>query len=61
MTCSHADENCPFIPGTEKRIPLNYEDPKAFDDMPEEAEMYDQRSMQIASELLFVFGKIKRS
>uniref|UniRef100_UPI004049CC6B protein-tyrosine-phosphatase n=1 Tax=Fulvivirga sp. TaxID=1931237 RepID=UPI004049CC6B len=59
MTCSHADENCPFIPGTEKRIPVRYEDPKAFDNMPEEAEKYDERSMQIASEMFYVFSKIK--
>jgi arsenate reductase len=60
MTCSHADENCPFIPGGEARIPVRYEDPKAFDDTPEEAEKYDERSLQIASEMLFVFSKIVR-
>lgn len=59
MTCSHADENCPFIPGTEKRIPVRYDDPKAFDDTPEEASKYDERSMQIASELFYVFSNIK--
>lgn len=59
MTCSHADENCPFIPGTEKRIPVQYEDPKAFDDTPLEAEKYDERSVQIASEMFYVFSKIK--
>ncbi len=59
MTCSHADENCPFIPGTEKRIPVRYEDPKAFDDTPEEADRYDERSLQIASEMFYVFSKIK--
>lgn len=58
MTCSHADQNCPFIPGTEKRIPVQYEDPKAFDDTPEEAEKYDERSVQIASEMFYVFSKI---
>src|SRR5690606_13808540 len=26
MTCAHADENCPVIPGTENRIPIRYED-----------------------------------
>ena len=36
MTCAHADENCPFIPGAEQRIPMRYKDPKAFDDTPEE-------------------------
>lgn len=60
MTCSHAEENCPFIPGTEKRIPVRYEDPKAFDDTPEEAAKYDERSLQIASELFYVFSKIKK-
>ncbi|MEQ8474304.1 MAG: protein-tyrosine-phosphatase [Marinoscillum sp.] len=58
MTCSHADENCPFIPGTEKRIPVRYNDPKEFDDTPQEAEKYDERSMQIASEMFYVFSKI---
>lgn len=58
MTCSHADENCPFIPGAEARLPIRYEDPKAFDDTPEESEKYDERSRQIATELFFVFSKI---
>lgn len=59
MTCDHADENCPFIPGTEQRIPVRYEDPKAFDNTELEAEKYDERSMQIASEMLYVFSSIK--
>ena len=59
MTCDHADENCPFIPGTEQRIPVRYEDPKAFDDSEVEAEKYDMRSMQIASEMLYVFSMVK--
>ncbi|MEJ6566682.1 MAG: protein-tyrosine-phosphatase [Flavobacteriales bacterium] len=59
MTCSHADENCPFIPGAEKRIAVRYEDPKAFDDTPEEAHRYDERSLQVASEMFYVFSKIQ--
>ena len=59
MTCSHADENCPFIPGTEQRIPVRYEDPKAFDDTELEASKYDERSIQIATEMFYVFSKIK--
>jgi len=61
MTCSHADDNCPFIPGTEKRISVNYEDPKAFDETPQEAEKYDERSVQIASEMFYVFSQINKS
>ncbi|HSJ67529.1 MAG TPA: hypothetical protein VK921_07635 [Anditalea sp.] len=58
MTCSHADENCPYISGAEERIPVRYEDPKAFDDTDQEAEMYDSRSLQIASEMNYVFSRI---
>jgi arsenate reductase len=61
MTCSHADENCPFIPGAEIRIPVRYEDPKEFDGLPQEAAKYDERSLQISSELFYVFSKIKRT
>jgi arsenate reductase len=58
MTCSHADENCPFIPGTEHRIPVRYEDPKKYDDTSEEASRYDERSLQIASEMFYVFEQV---
>ncbi len=58
MTCSHADENCPFIPGAEARIPIRYEDPKAFDNTALEAKMYDERSIEIATELFYVFSAI---
>jgi len=58
MTCSDADENCPFIPGTEARIPLRYEDPKEFDGTSLETKKYDERSWQIAAEMLYVFSKI---
>ncbi len=59
MTCDHADENCPFIPGAEARIPLRYEDPKAFDDSELEEKMYLERSHQIGAELFYVFGQVK--
>ena len=59
MTCSHADANCPFIPGAEKRIPVKYDDPKAFDNTPQQAEKYEERSNQIAAEMFFVFSEIK--
>ena len=59
MTCSQADVGCPFIAGAEKRIPITFEDPKAFDNTPQQAEKYRERSLQIATELLYVFGQIK--
>ena len=58
MTCSDADENCPHIPNAEKRIPLRYDDPKSYDDTPFELEKYDERSLQIASEMFYVFSQI---
>jgi len=53
MTCSDADENCPFIPGAEFRLPLTYDDPKAADGTPEETARYDERVQQIGREILF--------
>ena len=58
MTCDHADENCPFIPGAERRFPLRFEDPKAFDDSLLEEKMYSERSRQIAAELFYLFEKV---
>jgi protein-tyrosine-phosphatase len=58
MTCTHADENCPFIPGA-TRISLPYEDPKASDGTPEEEAIYAERCRQIARELLFAFSQVK--
>lgn len=60
MTCNNADVGCPFIPGAEKRIPIKYDDPKAFDNTPQQAEKYQERSNQIASEMLYVFSKIQQ-
>jgi len=60
MTCAHADENCPFIFGCETRIAVRYDDPKAFDNTPQQAEKYLERSRQIASEMFFVFSQIKK-
>jgi arsenate reductase len=58
MTCNSANEACPFVPGAEKRIPITFEDPKAFDNTPQQAEKYNERSLQIATELCYVFSKI---
>ncbi len=59
MTCSSADEACPFIAGAEQRIPVRYEDPKAFDGTELMNAKYAERSFEIATEMYFVFSKIK--
>lgn len=58
MTCSQADEGCPYIAGAEKRIPVRYEDPKSSDKTPQQNEIYTQRSLQIASEMFYVFSSL---
>ena len=59
MTCDHADENCPFIPYSEIRISIPYNDPKAYDKTALEVKKYDERTLQIASEMIYVFKKVK--
>ncbi|MBW3546013.1 MAG: protein-tyrosine-phosphatase [Bacteroidetes bacterium] len=58
MTCSDADENCPFVPGVEKRLAITYDDPKNFDDTPEEAHKYSERVRQIGMEMLYAFSRV---
>jgi len=58
MTCSQADEGCPFIAGAEERIPITFEDPKVFDNTAQQAAKYNERSLQIATELFYVFSQI---
>jgi arsenate reductase (thioredoxin) len=58
MTCSHAEQNCPFVPGTELRIGITYDDPKEFDGTDKQDAKYLERSNQIALECLYVFSLI---
>jgi len=58
MTCSDAEQNCPFIPGVDFRLGTTYDDPKAFDNTDLQDEKYLERSNQIALECLFVFSLV---
>ena len=58
MTCNNADEGCPMVLGAEARFPIKYDDPKAFDGTDIMNEKYTERSLQIASEMFFVFSQI---
>ena len=60
MTCSQADGGCPFVAGAEKRIPITIEDPKISDNIPEQSQVYAERSLQIATEMFYVFSKISQ-
>ncbi|MEJ8597209.1 protein-tyrosine-phosphatase [Riemerella anatipestifer] len=59
MTCSQADNNCPSVLGAEKRFSITYEDPKISDNTPKQTFVYAERSLQIATEMLYVFQNIK--
>ncbi|MFW2137347.1 low molecular weight phosphatase family protein [Chryseobacterium sp. TY4] len=58
MTCSSADQGCPFIAGADKRIPVRYEDPKMYDGNAEMDEKYLQKSLEIGQEMFYVFSKV---
>jgi arsenate reductase len=60
MTCSQADGGCPFIAGAEKRIPITFEDPKVSDGTSEQKNVYLERSLQIGTEMFYVFSQIKQ-
>lgn len=60
MTCNNADEGCPMVFGADARFPIKYDDPKAFDGTELMDEKYAERSLQIASELFYVFYQLKK-
>ncbi|WP_298956403.1 protein-tyrosine-phosphatase [uncultured Nonlabens sp.] len=59
MTCDSANEGCPFIPGANQRVAVTYEDPKNSDGTPQQDEVYRLKSLEIATELKYVFSQIK--
>lgn len=61
MTCASADEGCPVVFGSDVRIPIRYQDPKISDGTPRQAEVYLERSIQIATEMKYVFSKVKET
>ncbi|MEX2347377.1 MAG: protein-tyrosine-phosphatase [Balneolaceae bacterium] len=58
MTCSDADENCPFVPGTSFRKAVTYQDPKDSDGTDHEQKTYDERSRQIATEMFYMMSRV---
>ena len=51
MTCSDAEENCPYIPFAKGRIPLRYEDPKYSDGTEKEEKVYADKFNEIYAEI----------
>jgi protein-tyrosine-phosphatase len=58
MTCSEAAENCPYIHGCLKRIPLSYEDPKVYDGTEKEQSAYKKTSNKLAREMIYIFHRL---
>ncbi len=58
MVCSDAEAACPFVPGAPFRLALPYLDPKRSDGTPDAPQVYDQCSMEIASEMNYVIQQI---
>ncbi len=61
MTCEDADKACPVVYGAERRFSLPYKDPKQFDTLPNVLEKYQKISIQIATEIFYLFSKIKEA
>lgn len=58
VTCNSADEACPVVLGADARFPIKYDDPKAFDGTDLMDAKYAERSLQIGSEMAYVFGNV---
>lgn len=58
MTCSHADDNCPYVAGASLRIATPYKDPKESDGSPEQTQTYRDRCREIATEVLYTFYQV---
>lgn len=59
MVCDSADKSCPSISGVAVRVVLPFVDPKKSDDTPAELRAYDERSAQIAREMLYVMSLVR--
>lgn len=60
MTCSDADEACPIVLGAKSRVAIPYIDPKVSDNTEKEAQTYDERCKQIATEMLFLMSQVSQ-
>ncbi len=57
MVCSDADAACPVVSGAVARFSLPFEDPKKFDDTEQADSAYEDRTRQVAREMLYIFSR----
>jgi protein-tyrosine phosphatase/arsenate reductase len=60
MVCGEAEQNCPFIPSASMRISTTYEDPKSYDNTPQELSEYVKTSLLIGTECLYMYSLINK-
>jgi arsenate reductase (thioredoxin) len=58
MVCFSSDSNCPYIANATERLLISYQDPKEFDGTELQNEKYLERSLQIATEMLYAFSLV---
>jgi len=61
LTCNSAEKCCASIPGAECRIAITFDDPKEFDNTPQQDMAYEERCRQIATEIFYVFSRVADS
>ncbi|MEM1327596.1 MAG: protein-tyrosine-phosphatase [Bacteroidota bacterium] len=61
MVCSEADQGCPVVLGSALRLSLPFDDPKAFDDTPEEQKAYREAIERIGRELFYAVHLVKKA
>jgi protein-tyrosine phosphatase/arsenate reductase len=60
MVCGEAEQNCPFIPSASMRISTTYEDPKKYDNTPQELSEYVKTSLLIGTECMYMYSLINK-
>jgi arsenate reductase (thioredoxin) len=59
LTCDSAYEACPSVQGASHKLSLMYQDPKMYDVDPNALAFYKEKSIEIASELYYIFNKLQ--
>lgn len=60
MVCDQANESCPIVFGSDKKIALPYEDPKNYDGTDLEEIKYKERVEDITREMLYIFKNVAK-
>ncbi|NBX68365.1 MAG: hypothetical protein EBR01_05300 [Proteobacteria bacterium] len=59
MVCDDATKKCPVVPGAKYRFSIPFEDPKAFDNTPQEKDMYNTRRDELGRFMLSTLEFVK--